>query len=268
MNIVNPSTYTTSGGTINNQNKTVTPTTSSQSITADAGYTGLGTVTVNAVTSAIDANITAGNIKKDVEILGVTGTYEGSGSLYTIKSALILPASISNSANVQDFGITFYPEDDTIYCTIVPTTSNGYGSQVLRGGDYSQESLIGLFTDLNGSGGYQLNRYTIWHQQLNTGNVYGVTNTSFKGVGLTALLSPTTFAIGGTGSGTVNHTPSNTKSTTYGLAKTGNFQFIELLHYDSDGIKAHILPATDGINNGYLEMVSNTFYPITGATVI
>lgn len=31
------------------------------------------------VTSSIDSNIQAGNIKKDVTILGVTGTYEGSG---------------------------------------------------------------------------------------------------------------------------------------------------------------------------------------------
>ena len=61
------------------QDKTVTPTTESQEVTADMGYEGLGTVTVEAVTSAIDTNITAGNIKKDVEILGVTGTYEGSG---------------------------------------------------------------------------------------------------------------------------------------------------------------------------------------------
>ena len=94
---------------VKNQNKTVTPTASSQEVTADSGYTGLGTVTVNAaptetatatpstevqtlepstgkvgfsevtvsaVTAAIDANIVAGNIKKDVTILGVTGTYE------------------------------------------------------------------------------------------------------------------------------------------------------------------------------------------------
>ena len=66
--------------TISNlQSKTVSPTTSQQVITADSGYNGLEQVTVNAVTSAIDANIQAGNIKKDVTILGVTGTFEGGG---------------------------------------------------------------------------------------------------------------------------------------------------------------------------------------------
>lgn len=58
---------------------TVTPSTSQQTVTAGEGYDGIGTVTVGAVTSAIDSDIVAGNIKKDVTILGVTGTYEGSG---------------------------------------------------------------------------------------------------------------------------------------------------------------------------------------------
>lgn len=59
------------------ENKTVAPTTAEQTITAGEGYDGLGTVTVNAVTAAIDENIVAANIKSGVTILGVTGTYEG-----------------------------------------------------------------------------------------------------------------------------------------------------------------------------------------------
>ena len=59
------------------QDKTVTPTTSQQTITADDGYDGLGTVTVSAATAAIDENIIAGNIKSGVTILGVAGTYDG-----------------------------------------------------------------------------------------------------------------------------------------------------------------------------------------------
>ena len=57
----------------------VTPTTSAQTLTPTSPYTGFNEVSVSAVTSSIDANIQAGNIKKDVQILGVTGTYEGGG---------------------------------------------------------------------------------------------------------------------------------------------------------------------------------------------
>lgn len=55
----------------------VTPSTSAQVITAPSGTDGYSPVNVSAVTSSIDANIVAGNIKKDVSILGVTGSYEG-----------------------------------------------------------------------------------------------------------------------------------------------------------------------------------------------
>lgn len=68
---------------VRNQDKLVTPTTSYQTITADSGYSGIGTVDVLPVTSSIDANITAGNIKKDVSILGVTGSYDPQPDLET-----------------------------------------------------------------------------------------------------------------------------------------------------------------------------------------
>lgn len=54
----------------------VTPTTSAQTIVHGEGYDGIGTVTVKAVTSAIDSDIQPENIKKDVDILGVVGTLE------------------------------------------------------------------------------------------------------------------------------------------------------------------------------------------------
>ena len=52
------------------QEKTVTPSTSMQSITADNGYDGLSKVTVNG-----DADLIANNIKSGTNIFGVTGTY-------------------------------------------------------------------------------------------------------------------------------------------------------------------------------------------------
>ena len=61
----------------NNGQLNYTPSTSQQTI--PAGYTSGGTI--SAVTSAIDNNIQAENIKKGITILGITGTYEGDTSL-------------------------------------------------------------------------------------------------------------------------------------------------------------------------------------------
>lgn len=62
---------------VNGEEITVTPTTSDQVKTPGTGKNAITKVTVKGVTSAIDANIVAGNIKKGVTILGVEGTYEG-----------------------------------------------------------------------------------------------------------------------------------------------------------------------------------------------
>ena len=64
------------GSEIKGQQKTVTPSTSQQVILPDEGYNALTSVTVNAVDNTIDSNIQASNIKKDISILGVTGTLE------------------------------------------------------------------------------------------------------------------------------------------------------------------------------------------------
>lgn len=62
------------GGDAKLEDKTANPSTSQQVITASAGYDGLRRVTISAVTSDIDPNITAENIKKNVEILGMEGS--------------------------------------------------------------------------------------------------------------------------------------------------------------------------------------------------
>lgn len=109
------------------QEKTVSPTTSSQTVTPDSGYDGLSKVTVNAIPSTYveptatkaattytpttsdqmiasgtycsgtqtikgDSNLVADNIKSGVSIFGVAGSYEGSGSsssLPTISSGFV-----------------------------------------------------------------------------------------------------------------------------------------------------------------------------------
>ena len=69
-------------GSVIEKNTTVlsiTPSTSAQMHTPSNPYNGYDEVSVDAVTSSIDSNIIAGNIKKDVTILGVTGTYDAGG---------------------------------------------------------------------------------------------------------------------------------------------------------------------------------------------
>ena len=65
--------------TPNLYNATFTPTTSTTIVLTPAGYCGINTVTINGVTSSIDANIIPENIKSGIEILGVQGTYSGGG---------------------------------------------------------------------------------------------------------------------------------------------------------------------------------------------
>ena len=65
----------------NLQTKTITPSTSQQSLSADSGFDGLDVVTINGVTSDIDSNIKAENIKNGISILGVIGSYSGGGAV-------------------------------------------------------------------------------------------------------------------------------------------------------------------------------------------
>lgn len=99
--VVKGGTFNTDGTSINNQNKTVTPTTSQQTITADSGYTGLGTVTVNRIpTNYIipsgNKEITANGTGIDVTAYAtVSVAVPGGGST---PETMTLPTSTSGSA--------------------------------------------------------------------------------------------------------------------------------------------------------------------------
>ena len=120
---------------VNNQNKTVSPSTSSQTVSADSGYSGLGTVTVNPVTSAIDQNIAAGNIKKDVSILGVTGNYDPQPNLSNL--------NITPSTNAQEYNPAISGVDGYSLVSVSAVTA-AIDNNIAAGNIKSGVSILGV----------------------------------------------------------------------------------------------------------------------------
>ena len=133
------------GGTINNQNKTVNPTTSQQQITADSGYTGLGTVTVTAMptmtlptsassTSSGTSKATIGRSTSNQYINIPTG-YNSSAAYYTVSAvangSATAPASISGTSASVTTGTNTLTLSKTV--SVTPSVSAGYISSGTAG---------------------------------------------------------------------------------------------------------------------------------------
>lgn len=113
------------------QEKTITPTTSSQIIEPDENYDGLSKVTINGVTSAIDSNITSSNIKSGVSILGVEGTLEEG----------ITPSGTLDITSNGTYDVTNYASTNVN----VPSSGGDDGSQLA---DFLGNNLITLDNSL------------------------------------------------------------------------------------------------------------------------
>ena len=151
----------------------VTPTTSAQTFTPTGGVDCYGEVDVAAVTSSIDSNIKAENIKKDVTILGVTGTLGGGSDFYVIdrevspQGVYKAPSSSftfslpSEAIDVGDYGLYYAFQNCTGLTSVdlssLTTISGNSGMNYAFGGCTSLTSvdLSGLTTVSGNSGMYQ-----------------------------------------------------------------------------------------------------------------
>lgn len=106
------------------EEKTVTPSTSSQILTPSAGKEGFSKVTVYPVTSAIDTNITPENIKINKTILGVTGTYTGGDISLQEKTVNPTPSQqeILPDAEYDGFSKVTVNAIETEELSVTPTT--------------------------------------------------------------------------------------------------------------------------------------------------
>lgn len=146
------------GGTINSL--TIVPTTSSQTITASGGVDGYSPITVNAVTSSIDSNISAGNIKSGVTILGVTGTLSGGypelpsyqvvNGVASKRSGALTGDEFLSITSIDDYGLynTFY-EKNSLTGSVNFTNLTTIGNYGLYNTFYNCTSLNGTINFSN-----------------------------------------------------------------------------------------------------------------------
>lgn len=117
-------------------NKALTPKTTAQTNIDVSSY---ATASVAAVTSAIDSDIQAGNIKSGVEILGVTGTYTGEATK-NVQSNLTV-AQVKNKTSMTATTVTItVSKAGTYKCQWVAwsyatgTSSQNYSTQLYKNG--------------------------------------------------------------------------------------------------------------------------------------
>ena len=125
------------------QQRVATPSTVQQAIMPLEGYEALSKVIINPVTSAIDSNIVAGNIKAGTTILGVTGTYdnrkpeETTSRTYTENGTYTIEPTSTDKV-ITEATVTVNVPDLTVLFSRLQSTEKVFYYDGDDGADYSE----------------------------------------------------------------------------------------------------------------------------------
>lgn len=124
------------GTTINNQDKTVTPSESQQTVTADSGYTGLGTVTIDPISSTYIGSSITQRSSTDLTASGATvtvpaGYYSSAASKSVATGTATAPNSISGTSATVSTGTNTLTLTKNV--SVTPNVTAGYISNGTAG---------------------------------------------------------------------------------------------------------------------------------------
>lgn len=251
--------------------KTVDP--STNNITVTSSNDGLSSVTVTPVTSSIDSNIKAGNIKKDITILGVTGTYEGGGDP--------VPVPVEYISNEGDLNLVFNsgytPNENTKIIARIAWGGEGLGSWGNFFGIQNNFALRewGGYGSATGEITWQTIGGTCAVQNVYTtpGDLSIVRNIE---VGNNYVKADSSSGSSGKYSGHISDYPMYI----FGAADPGNGQLTELssrvmrIHsfaiYEGANLIKNLVPFQDASLNGcFYDTISETYiYPLQGTPTV